>query len=104
MEEADDFAFGAGVEAGGDFVAEEDFGVGDEFHGETEATFLSAREDFDVAVSDGAEAGFFEDAVDAVVEFRGVFGFHAEAGGGFDGFIDGEGVVCDGELGDVAEF
>lgn len=59
-------------------------GAGDEFHGEAEAAFLTAGEDFDGTIREGCETSFFEDAIDAVVEFGVVFCFDAEAGGGFD--------------------
>ena len=104
MEQADDFALGSGVETGGDFVAQQDFRIGDEFHGQAEAAFLAAGEDLHLAVVDRTEAGFFEHAVNPAIEFGKVAGADTQAGGGFDGFIDGEGIVSDGELGDVADF
>ena len=104
MEQADDFAFGAGVEAGRDFVAQQEDGIGHEFHGQAEAAFLAAGEDFHLAVADRAEAGFLEHAVDAAVEFGEVAGADAQAGGGLDGLIHGEGVVSDRELRHITDF
>ena len=72
VQEVDDFPLGARVEAGGDLVAEEDFRIRDEFHRKAETTFLAAGKDFYRAVVDRAQAGFPEDAVDAVVQFLGV--------------------------------
>ena len=43
MQEPDNLTLRAGIEAGGDLVAEEDLGVGDEFHGETQAALHRNR-------------------------------------------------------------
>ena len=55
-----------------------------------------------MAVGNGSEAGFLQDAVDALVEFPGVAALDAKAGGSLDGLIDREFVVSDRELGNVA--
>jgi hypothetical protein len=57
-----------------------------------------------VAVGDGREAGLLEDAVDAAVEVVDAGAADAQTGGGLDSFIDGEFLVGDGELRDVADF
>ncbi len=72
VEQADDFPLRARIEAGGDFVAEQDFRIGHKFHGQSEAAFLAAGEHFHLAVADRAEAGFLEHAVDPAIEFRGI--------------------------------
>ena len=104
VEEVNDFAFGAGVEATGDFVAEEEFGAGDQFHGEAEAAFLSAGEDLHLSVGDGGEAGFLEDAIDAGVEVFDVLRLDAEASGGLQRLVHREWVIGDGELRDISDF
>ena len=104
VQQADDFALRARIEAGGDFVAKQDFRIGNQLHRQPEPAFLAAGEHLHLAVADRAEAGFLEHAVDAVVEFRGVAGADAQAGGGLHGFVDGERIVGDGELRHVADF
>ena len=104
VEQADDFSLGARVEAGGDFVAEQDFRIGHQLHGQSEAAFLAAGQDPDRAVADGGEAGFLQHAVDPLVEFRGVAATHPQAGGRFHRFIDRERVIGDGKLRHIADF
>ncbi len=102
-EEVGDLALGFGVEAAGDFVAEEQAGVGDELEGEAEAALLAAGEDFDAAVGEVGEAGDVEDVVELRLEVvsAGELGAQGHAGG--DAFLDGEELVRDAELGHVAE-
>ena len=104
VKEMHDFSFGVGVEAGSDFVAEKEFGGGDQFHSETESPLLTPGKNAHGAVGNLGESGFGEDTVETLVEFGGGLGLDAQAGGGLDGLVDGEFVVGDGELGHVANF
>jgi len=104
VEEMYDFAFGTGIKSAGDLVTEEKLGVGDELHGESEAPLLSAGEDLDMAVGNGSQTGFLKDAVDTLVKILMIPALYPQAGCGLDRLIDGEFVVGDGELGNVADF
>ncbi len=102
VEKVDDFRGAAGVEAAGDFIAEEQGGVADPFHGETKAAFLPAGEDGDPVLAELVEADDVKGFVDGQIE--GVTGESgAQADGVFDAFLHSEGIVGDAELGDVAE-
>ena len=103
VEEVNDFAFGAGIESTCDLVTQEELGIRDELHGESETPFLSAREHPDVAVGNGSEASLLQNTVNALIELLGIAALDAETGGSLDRFIDRELVVGDGELGDVAD-
>ena len=98
VEKVYDFALGARVETTGDFVAEKELGMGDQFHGETEASLLTTREDADGAVGNRCQSGFFKNAVNAFIEIGRALRSDPQAGGSFDGFIYAELVIGDGEL------
>jgi len=104
VEEVDDVALGAWVETAGDLITEEEVWIRDEFHGKAESAFLASREDSYRAICDGGEAGFLENAINAPIEFLGATGFNSKLGRSLDGFVDGELIVGDRELWDVADF
>lgn len=104
VKELGDLTFGFGIESAGDFVAEKQGGLGDDFKGEAESAFLAAGEDFDLSVAQGGEAGAFEGLVEQggrrfVVVLAG-----AQGDGAGDAFFDGEELVGDAELRNIAEF
>ena len=104
MHELDDFGLGFGVETAGDFVAEQEAWGADHFEGHGEATFLATGEDADLAVADFVEADIAEDFFEA--RLGGFWGevIDAKVESGFDAFPDGEEIVSDAKLGDVANF
>ena len=104
MQQPDDFTLGARIKAGGDFVAEQQFRVGNELHRQPESAFLATGEHFHLAVADRAEAGFLEHAVDPSVELRSAAAADPQAGGGLHGFVHGERIIGDGKLRHVADF
>ena len=61
MQEMDDLALGARIESARDLVAQKEFRVGDELHGESESAPLSAGQDLDMAVRDGGTGPLFDD-------------------------------------------
>jgi hypothetical protein len=104
VHELDDFGLGFGVETAGDFVAEQEAGGADHFEGHGEAAFLATGEDADFAVADFVEADIAEDFFEA--RLGGFWGevIDAKAESGFDAFPDGEEIISDAKLGDVANF
>tara|TARA_B100000614_G_C14435311_1_gene447863 strand:+ start:298 stop:888 length:591 start_codon:yes stop_codon:yes gene_type:complete len=102
VEQVNNFAFRARIKTAGHLVTEEQFRIRDELHGESESSLLSSREDPDVTVCNRSETGLLEDAVDTLVELICVATLDAEASGSLDCFIDGELVVGNGELRNVA--
>jgi hypothetical protein len=61
VEETDDFVFGLGVEAAGDFIAKEDMGAAGDLHGEGESALLSAGEDGDAVIGKVFQTDFREE-------------------------------------------
>ena len=104
MHELDDFGLGFGVETAGDFVAEQEARGADHFEGHGEAAFLATGEDADFAVADFVEADIAEDFFEARLTGFGGEVIDAEAESGFDAFPDGEEIISDAKLGDVANF
>ena len=86
MQQEDDFRGAAGIQAGGDFIAEEQGRVVDPFHSQAEAPLLSARKNGDPVVDEVGEAGHLQGFIGGGFEFRpGQAG--AQADGVFDAFI-----------------
>lgn len=83
LDEFPEVATGLGVEAGGGFVEEEDFGAVDEGGGDGEALFLATGEVFNVGGGFVGELDFFEEGEG--VNFEAV-----EAGEHFELFSEGE--------------
>jgi len=104
MEKVHDVPLRAGVQPAGHLVAEEQLRVGNQLHRQAETAFLPAGEHLDAPVGDFRQPGFLEHAVDAGVQRLGVAAFNAQPGGYFDGFIDGQRVVGNRELRDIADF
>ena len=92
---------GDGVEAGGGFVEEEDFGFVDEAAGDFEAAAHAAGEHFDGFVGPLEEVDFFEELVDDGAAF--VAGHAVELGEDGHVFFGGEVKVGSHGLGDDAD-
>jgi hypothetical protein len=52
VKEMNDFPLGTGIKPTGDLVAKKEFGVGNQFHGESKTAFLTTGENADGAVRD----------------------------------------------------
>ena len=104
VQEPHDFPLRARVEAGCHLVAEQQLGIGNQLHRQSEAALLATGKHLHLAIADRAQPGFLEHTVDPLVQLLGAPATDAQAGGRLHRFIHRQWLVGDGELRHVADF
>ena len=104
MQKVHDIVLGPRVQAGGHLVANQEPGIGHQFHGQRQAPLLSPGKNLDVSVCNPLHARYLQGVVNAVVQIVKGLELAAELGGALHIFIHAQLVIGNAELGDEPDF